>query len=308
MTKPDIAAILEEVEGEIQSLLGKGSVASYIPALAIADPTQFGMAVATVGGEHFTVGDAQTPFSLQSISKVFALTQAFGIAGNDLWNRLGRENAGNAATALMQLELRSGEPGNPLTNAGAIVSTDVVLTAHGNHTKERLLGFLQDRSGNDRIGFNEEIAQLEIEHGHRTKALAHLIAGFKNLENHPQTVSTLYFYQCAMEAGCSDLAKAMLYLANKGYCPVSNQQVLTASQAKRVNAIMLTCGHYDVSGDFAFRVGLPGKSGISGGIVAVVPGKMAVAAWSPALNKDGLSMAASQALELFAAKTGYSIF
>ncbi|MGE4295951.1 MAG: glutaminase [Campylobacterales bacterium] len=308
MSQPDFQAILNEIHAEVQSLLGKGSVANYIPALAIADPTKFGMAVATVGGDLYTVGDAQERFSIQSIAKVFALSLAFEIMGNDLWRRVGRENAGNALNSLLQLEFKAGEPRNPLTNAGAIITTDVILTAKGNQTKEVLLDFLKERSGNDTLGFNEEIAQLEIEHGHRTKALAHLIASFKNMENHPQTVSTLYFYQCAMEASCADLARSMLYLANKGVCPVSQKQILTASQAKRVNAIMLTCGHYDVSGDFAFRVGLPGKSGISGGIVAVVPGKMAVAAWSPALNKDGLSMAASQALELFAAKTGFSIF
>lgn len=308
MKDQDIQNTLEEISEQIHEVLGKGSVANYIPALAIADPTKFGMAVATVNGEVYSVGDAKENFSIQSISKVFALTQAFMLMGNELWRRVGRENAGNPLNSLLQLELKSGEPRNPLTNAGAIVTTDVILSAKGSATKEELLNFFKARSGNSELSFNEEIAHLEAEHGHRTKSVAHLIASFKSMENHPQTVANLYFYQCAMEANCIDLAKSMLYLANKGYCPISKEQVLTPSQARRINSIMLTCGHYDASGDFAFRVGLPGKSGISGAIVAIVPEKMAITVWSPALNKDGLSMAGSLALELFAARNGLSVF
>lgn len=308
MKNLDIQSTLDQINQEIQTVLGKGSVANYIPALAIADPTKFGMAVATVDGDIFTTGDAKELFSIQSISKVFALTQAFVLMGDELWRRVGRENAGNSLNSLLQLEFKAGEPRNPLTNAGAIVTTDVILSAKGSQTKDQLLNFLKARSGNKELGFNEEVAHLEAEHGHRTKSLAHLIASFKSMENHPQTVSNLYFYQCAMEASCVDLAKSMLYLANKGTCPISKEKVITASQARRINSIMLTCGHYDASGDFAFRVGLPGKSGISGAIVAIVPEKMAIAVWSPALNKDGLSMAGSLALELFATKGGLSVF
>lgn len=304
----NLRQILDDIEGEVHSSLGKGSVASYIPALAIADPTKFAMAVATVDGELCGVGDTEQRFSIQSICKVFALTQAFGILGNDLWRRTNRENAGDGLNSLMQLELSAGIPQNPLTNAGAVVTTDIILTAKGKEAKESLLTFFQERSGNKTIGFNEEIAQLEIAHGHRTKALAHLISSFKNLENHAQTVAALYFYQCAMEANSVDLARSLLFLTNKGFCPVSGAQVISASQAKRINSILLTCGHYNASGDFAFRVGLPGKSSISGAIVVVVPGKMAIAAYSPALNKDGVSLVASEALELFASKTGLSIF
>ncbi|MDR2639188.1 MAG: glutaminase [Helicobacteraceae bacterium] len=304
----NLQKILNEVADEVRGSLGKGSVANYIPALAIADPTKFAMALATVEGELFSVGDAEDKFSIQSISKVFALTQAFGILGGDLWRRVERENAGSEFNSLLLLELGYGIPRNPLTNAGAIVTTDIILTEKGKETKAAMLEFLRERSGNASIGFNEEIAHLEIEHGHRTKAIAHLIASFKNLENHPQTVAMLYFYQCAMEASCADLARSLLFLANKGECPVSKKRVISASQAKRINSILLTCGHYDVSGDFAFRIGLPGKSCVSGAIVVVAPGKMALAAWSPALNKDGVSLAASEALEIFAHKTGLSIF
>ncbi|MDR0665718.1 MAG: glutaminase [Helicobacteraceae bacterium] len=300
--------VLDEVAIEASASLGKGSVANYIPALAIADPTKFAMAIATVEGEIYSAGDSSDRFSIQSISKVFALTQAFGIVGNDLWRRVERENAGSEFNSLLLLELGRGIPRNPLTNAGAIVTTDIILTEKGAEAKTAALEFLRERSGNPSIGFGEEIAQLEIEHGHRTKALAHLIANFKNLENHPQTVAMLYFYQCAIEASCVDLARSLLFLANKGECPVSKKRVISASQAKRINSILLTCGHYDVSGDFAFRVGLPGKSCVSGAIVVVVPGKMAIAAWSPALNKDGVSLVASEALEIFAQKTGLSVF
>lgn len=300
--------ILNDVRGEIHASLGKGSVANYIPALAIADPTKFAIAVATVDGGLYSAGNVNDRFSIQSISKIFALSQAFAILGNDLWGRVSRENAGSELNSLLLLELGAGMPRNPLSNSGAIVTTDVILAERGKETKNALLEFVRERSGNSEIGFNEEIAQLEIEHGHRTKALSHLLASFKNLENHPQTVAMLYFYQCAIEANCIDLARSLLYLTNKGYCPISGRQVISASQAKRINSILLTCGHYDVSGDFAFRVGLPGKSSVSGAITVVVPGKMAIAAWSPALNRDGVSLAALEALELFAAKTGLSIF
>ncbi|MDR1451851.1 MAG: glutaminase [Helicobacteraceae bacterium] len=304
----NLQLILNEVADEVRNSLGKGGVANYIPALAIADPTKFAMAIATVEGEIYGVGDYGERFSIQSVSKIFALTQAFGILGSDLWRRVERENAGSEFNSLLLLELGGGIPRNPLTNAGALVTTDIILTEKGKEAKAAVLEFLRERSDNPAIGFNEEIAQLEIEHGHRTKALAHLIASFKNLENHPQTVAMLYFYQCAMEASCVDLARSLLFLANKGECPVSKKRVISASQAKRINSILLTCGHYDVSGDFAFKVGLPGKSCVSGAIVVVVPGKMAIAAWSPALNKDGVSLAASEALEIFAQKSGLSIF
>jgi glutaminase len=304
----NLQTILNDVLYEINSLIGKGSVANYIPALAIADPTKFAMAIATVNGDILSIGDTRDTFSIQSIAKVFTLAQAFGIMENDLWRRVGRENAGSELNSLLLLELGGGMPQNPLSNAGAIITTDVCLSAKGKDTKDMLLEFVRDRSGNKTIAFNEEIAQLEIDHGHRTKALTHLIASFKNLENHPQTVSTLYFYQCAIEANCIDLAKSLLFLANNGYCPISNTQVISASQVKRINSILLTCGHYNVSGDFAFRVGLPGKSSVSGAIVVIVPGKMVIAAWSPPLNKDGVSLAASEALERFVAKAGLSIF
>jgi glutaminase len=300
---------LEAISHEIRPLLGRGSVASYIPTLAIADPTRFGMAVATVDGKLYTTGEANHPFSIQSISKVYALTLAFGLLDEALWQRVERENAGHPFNSLVQLEYKQGLPRNPLTNAGAIITTDVILSAlGGTEPKEHFIDFLRARSGNRRVVFDEEIAQMEIEHGHRTKALAHFIASYKNLENSPQTVSTLYFYQCAMAASCTDLARSMLYLACEGYCPVSKKPIVTPSQAKRINALMLTCGHYDASGDFAFRVGLPGKSGISGGIVAVVPGQMVIAVYSPPLSKEGFSLAGAEALERFSTKTGLSIF
>ena len=304
-----IESVLHEVEQEIRPLLGRGSVANYIPTLAIADPTQFGMAVATVDGALYTIGQAKAPFSIQSISKVFALTLAFGLVDEQLWQRVERENAGHPFNSLVQLEYKQGLPRNPLTNAGAIITTDVVLSALGSQQPEaHFIDFLRARAGNPRVRFNHEITELELQHGHRTKALAHFIASYKNLENSPQCVAQLYFQQCAMEASCADLARSMLYLANGGTCPVSKKPIITPSQAKRINAIMLTCGHYDASGDFAFRVGLPGKSGISGGIVAVVPGQMAIAVYSPALAKEGFSLAGTQALELFTTKTGLSIF
>lgn len=170
------------------------------------------------------------------------------------------------------------------------------------------LGFIQDCSADNTINFNQRVLDSELANGFRNQAQASLIKSFGNLDNNIDQVLSNYFQQCAIEMNVQQLSRAMLFLANNGTDPISKKQFITESQAKRINSLMLTCGHYDASGDFAFQVGLPGKSGVGGGIVAVIPNKMSIAVYSPALNKNGNSLVGTKALELFTTLTGLSIF
>lgn len=299
--------ILDEIYAETRPMLGQGKVADYIPALAKVNPRQYGIAIHTLSGEAFQVGDVHVPFSIQSISKVFVLAMVFGRIGETLWARVGREPSGNAFNSLVQLETENGIPRNPFINAGALVCTDH-LVSQTSGPLLNILGFVRLLSNNPKIGFNEEVAESERQTGFRNAALINLMKSFGNIKNDVDEVLKVYFHQCALMLDCHDLARAFLFLANRGVNPWNGEQILTTSQAKRVNALMQVCGLYDDSGEFAFTVGLPGKSGVGGGIVAVIPNLLSICVWSPALNSHGTSLVGMKALELFTTKTGISIF
>lgn len=303
----DIAGVLAQIAEEVAPLVGQGKVASYIPRLAQVPAERFGMAVATLDGRLFQVGDANERFSIQSISKAFSLTLALEALGGELWKRVGREPSGNAFNSLVQLEREAGIPRNPFINAGAHVIADVILSCT-ERPLETLLDFVRQRSGNPDIIIDEEVARSERDAGFRNAALANFIRSFGNLENPVEKVLDFYFHQCALQMSCIDLARAFLYLANEGRCQYSGESVINAERAKRINALMLTCGTYDAAGEFAFRVGLPAKSGVGGGIMAVVPKVMAVAVWSPGLDEKGNSLAGAAALDRFTTLTGLSVF
>ncbi|MGA7297019.1 MAG: glutaminase [Rhodanobacteraceae bacterium] len=303
----DFQDILARIAEEVEPLTHKGHVADYIPGLANVSPAQFGMAVATLDGRYFQVGDAAENFSVQSISKVFSLTIAIQALGNDLWKRVGREPSGNPFNSLVQLEQERGIPRNPMINAGAHVIADIVLSSCED-ARRTLLDFVRKRAGNPDIDIDEEVARSEAATGFRSKALANFIRSFGNLQNPVEQVLDLYFHQCALRMNCMDLARAFQYLAERGHCRNSDMDVISAPRAKRINAIMLTCGTYDAAGDFAFSVGLPAKSGVGGGIVAVVPNVLTVAVWSPGLDRRGNSLAGGAALDRFTALTGLSVF
>ena len=306
----DYSTVLNNIYQEVQPILGKGKVADYIPALADADPMQFGMSVTLNNGESYGVGDFQNPFSIQSISKVLSFTLALRHYRTDLYKRVWREPSGDPFNSLVQLEYEAGIPRNPFINAGAIVVCDSLLskTPNVNNAFDELLSFIREISNDDLINIDKVIADSEMAYGFRNSALANLMKSFGNIDNEVINVLTYYFQQCSIKMTTEQLSRAFLYLANNGIDPISKQVVLMPQQAKRVNSLMLTCGHYDASGDFAFRVGLPGKSGVGGGIVAIVPGKMAIAVFSPGLNKNGNSVVGTKALELFTTYTGLSIF
>ncbi len=302
-----LADILGQIHQEIRPLIGQGKVASYIPRLAKVPANRFGMALATLDGEVFTVGDADELFSIQSISKIFTLTMALEALGGDLWKRVGVEPSGNPFNSLVQLERELGIPRNPLINAGAHVIADVILSSTSS-PRDDLLHFVRERADNQAIIMDEEVARSERNAGFRNFALANFVRSFNNLENSVDDVLDFYFHQCALQMSCADLARAFLHLANRGICQRTGKRVITADRVKRINALMLTCGTYDAAGEFAFRVGLPAKSGVGGGIVAVVPNAMTVVVWSPGLDEKGNSLAGAAALDRFTELTGLSVF
>ncbi len=306
----DYQAILDEISEEIRPFLTEGKVADYIPALAEVDPKQFAMSLTLFDGTQYSVGDSDTLFSVQSISKVFSFTLALKYYSTDLYKRIGHEPSGNPFNSLVQLEYEHGKPRNPFINAGAINVTDSLISHYGSasSTFEEILRFIQSIADDSSIEHSETVTRSEMEHGFRNMALANLMKSFQNLDNDVEEVVQTYFKHCAIEMNTKMLSRAMLYLANHGVDPITNNIYVNEQQAKRINAVMLTCGHYDASGDFAFHVGLPGKSGVGGGIVAVIPKKMGICVWSPGLNAQGNSLVGTKALELFTTKTGMSIF
>jgi glutaminase len=303
----DYSRILEQIHADLQPWLDKGRVADYIPELANVPANSFGMAVVTTSGEVYRVGQADTRFSIQSISKLFACTMAFRLLGDDLWQRVGREPSGTAFNSLVQLESERGKPRNPFINAGALVVTDV-LSRRFVKAETALVEFMRRVTGEASIDYDMRVAQSELQHAHRNRAMAHFMASFGNMEMPPQVVVDAYCRQCAISMSCIELAKAALYLSNGGVVPSTGERILDASSAKRLSALMLTCGTYDAAGDFVYRVGLPAKSGVGGGIVALLPGEMAVCVWSPGLDSNGNSLAGVMALEWLTTYTGRSIF
>ncbi len=306
----DYQSILNDIADEIRPFLTKGRVADYIPALAEVDPEQFGMSLTLFDGTQYSVGDAETLFSIQSISKVFTFTQALKFYSTNMYKRIGREPSGNPFNSLVQLEYEHGVPRNPFINAGAINVTDALISHYGDNfdTLDEVIAFIRAIADEPSICYSKRVADSEMEHGFRNLALANLMKSFGNLDNDVEQVVETYFKHCAVEMDTKMLSRAMLYLANHGEDPITGTVYITPQQAKRINAVMLTCGHYDASGDFAFHVGLPGKSGVGGGIVAVIPKLMGIAVWSPGLNAQGNSLVGTMALELFTTKTGLSIF
>jgi glutaminase len=305
----NLAAAVAAVHAEIADHIGQGRVADYIPALAKVDPNHFGLAVMTCDGESIAVGDAGLGFSIQSVSKVFTLTMVLEKVGEKLWERVGREPSGSPFNSIVQLEQERGVPRNPLINAGALVTTDVLLGGRAPRIAiDEIVAFLRARADDTAVAIDEEVARSEAETGFRNASLANFIRAFRNLAHPVEDVLAVYFHQCAIRMSCRQLARAGLYLANDGVDPLTGARIAKAESVRRINAIMLTCGHYDASGDFAFRVGLPGKSGVGGGILAVAPRKAAIAVWSPGLNANGNSLVGSLALERLAARMGWSIF
>ncbi|HEX8443169.1 MAG TPA: glutaminase [Allosphingosinicella sp.] len=305
----DLQKLVDDVLKDVEVYRGHGEVASYIPALKAVDPRKLGIAVAAEDGSVYCAGDAEEPFSIQSISKVFMLNLALDHVGATLWNHVGREPSGSPFNSIVQLEAEKGKPRNPLINAGAIVVCDNVMN-HGtaDEAVSEILDFMRERAGDASVAIDANVAQSENQAGFLNRSLAYFVSAFGNLRNPVEDVLSIYFRQCAIAMSCRQLARAALYLAFDGNDPVTRDAVTISSRARRINALMLTCGHYDNSGDFAYRIGLPGKSGVGGGILTVVPGFGTVVVWSPGLNSAGTSLAGAAALEKMVERTGWSVF
>ena len=305
----DLAAIVAEIATEMRGASQRGRVADYIPPLACVSPDRFGIAVVLADGTEYLGGDADEPFSIQSVSKVFSLTLALGLIGDGLWVRVGREPSGSAFNSIVQLETEQGIPRNPFINAGAIVVADVLLG--GGTPAEAIAGvlrFVRGLAGDERITIDASVAAAEQATGFRNFALANYMRAFGNLHHPVEQALGVYFHQCALAMSCRQLALAGRFLAHDGRDPVTGRCIVTPQRARRINALMMLCGHYDNSGEFAFRVGLPGKSGVGGGILAVVPGVATIAVWSPGLNAKGNSQLGALALERLATRMGWSVF
>ena len=302
----DYQLILDNIYDQILPFANEGKQADYIPALAKVNPDHFGMCLNTVNGESYSIQDSGIRFSIQSISKVFALALALSIKGEDIWKQVGKEPSGTAFNSLFQLELEKGIPRNPFINSGAMVITDILMNELKDPEND-FIDFVRALCGNDTVDYNMEVALSERQNGYMNAAIANLLKYHGRLTNDIEEVLMFYFKMCSIEMSCEELATA--FLAFTGYKPFNYKGFhLTSSQVKRLNAVMQTCGFYDEAGEFSYLVGLPGKSGVGGGIVAVHPLKYSVAVWSPRLNTKGNSIMGMKALELLTTYTAESIF
>ena len=309
MRHPDIETVVTDITEAMRRHKDRGKVATYIPELARVGAEAFGIAVVDTDGHVVAAGDCDVPFSIQSISKAFTLTLALGKIGDRLWRRVGREPSGSPFNSIVQLERERGIPRNPFINAGAIAVTDAILSGHRpREALGEILRFMQFLAEDSSIGIDEAVAASEERTGFRNIALANYMKSFGVLDNPVDFTLGVYFHQCAIAMSCRQLAMAGRFLANRGRMPTTGHSVINEERARRINAVMLTCGHYDGSGEFAYRVGLPGKSGVGGGILAIAPGKASIAVWSPGLDSAGNSHLGRIALEQLTKRLGWSIF
>lgn len=301
MTNIDISKVISELYHGIKNMEDKGVVASYIPELAKVNANKFGIHLSTVDGNEYGIGDYLEQFSIQSISKVLSLSMAIRILGKDIWKRVGVEPSGSAFNSLIQLETERGIPRNPFLNSGALVICDILIS-HLKNPKEDFISYLRDIANNSNINYSEIIANSEKQNAYRNIALCNFIKSFGNLDNNPQEVLDFYYHLCSIKMNCKELSETFSLFANSGKTK-NNIQILTKSKTKRLNALMQTCGFYDESGEFSFRVGLPGKSGVGGGIIAIYPNQYAISVWSPPLNEKGNSYKGMKFLEDFTTQT-----
>ena len=292
-------SVLDEIAEACRQKAADGKVASYIPALARVDPSKFALVVRTADGQEFATGDADQPFSIQSVSKLFSLALAMEWVGEDLWKKVDREPSGMRFNSLIQLETEHGIPRNPFINAGAIATTDALLSGRPGWPED-LATQMRLMSGNDAITFDDEVYESEKATGDLNRAMAYVLKAHGNLAGDPMQVVNAYFRACSLAISARDLTRAAMFLVT----PQDNASACAEGlHAQRIRAIMRTCGLYDQSGEFAYRVGLPGKSGVGGGILVTQPGVFAACAWSPPLDRFGNSVAGQAALEMLASKT-----
>ncbi|WP_353198545.1 glutaminase [Sandarakinorhabdus sp.] len=305
----DLHRLVAEITAEMSAAAVRGRVADYIPELAKVSPDHFGMVVITADGREVAGGDADMDFSIQSISKLFSLVEALSRDADAVWARVGREPSGSAFNSIVQLEAEGGRPRNPFINAGAIAVTDLVAAGEDSRAGiGAILRLVRDLAGDDSIASDGAVAYSEAATGHRNAALAHFMKAHGTIDGPVDTTLSTYFHQCAIAMSCRQLARAGRFLMNGGIDPATGHCIVSPERARRIAALMLSCGHYDASGEFAFQVGLPAKSGVGGGILAIAPGRASIAVWSPGLSPQGNSLLGTAALERLAHGMGWSVF
>ncbi|MCR4457309.1 MULTISPECIES: glutaminase B [Enterobacteriaceae] len=300
--------MLESILTQVRPLIGQGKVADYIPALASVEANKLAIAVSTIDGRHFQAGDADERFSIQSISKVLSLVVAMDhYQEEEIWQRVGKDPSGHPFNSLLQLEIEQGKPRNPFINAGALVVCDM-LQSRLSAPRQRMLEVVRQLSDVSDITYDSRVARSEFDHSARNAAIAWLMKSFGNFHNDVATVLQNYFHYCALKMSCVELAKTFLFLADEGRARHLTRSVISPLQSRQVNALMATSGMYQSAGEFAWRVGLPAKSGVGGGIVAIVPHEMAICVWSPELDEAGNSLAGIAMLEALSRQLGRSVY
>tara|TARA_R110001592_G_scaffold359791_1_gene667112 strand:- start:614 stop:1528 length:915 start_codon:yes stop_codon:yes gene_type:complete len=302
----DFQRVLNSINEAASKEKDRGKIANYIPELEKIELEKFGIHLIDMQRHTFSAGNHDERFSIQSISKVLTLSMALGLIGEKLWERIDVEPSGDPFNHLSLLELENGIPRNPLINPGAIVVADILVSQLKN-PKEDFLAFVRNISNDESIDYDKAVAESEKRTGFRNFAAANLLKSYGNIKNDVDLVLDFYFHQCSLSMSCAQLANTFYMFINHGKCSRDITH-LTTRQVKRINSLMITCGFYDESGEFAFEVGLPGKSGVGGGIVALLPNKFCVATWSPGLNKKGNSKLGMLALEKLTTETELSIF
>ncbi|HSG89997.1 MAG TPA: glutaminase A [Pseudomonadales bacterium] len=304
-----LAAAVEEALEAGRAAALRGTPASYIPELARADPAWVAVAVSTLDGHEVVAGDAGVRFTLQSVSKVFSLACLLRAGDATLWDRVQMEPSGDAFHSIVRLEEEKGRPRNPFINAGAIVVSSRLPGGDAAGRIAHLRRFLQDAAGSGSAAFELDAAVYESEcrTGFRNRALANYMKHFGVIDD-PFDAADGYFRQCALTANIAELARVGLFLANAGQDPITRNRLLAARDNRMIVALMSTCGLYDEVGRFAVRVGIPAKSGVSGGVLGIVPGRMAIACYGPALGPVGNSLAGMTMLEVIVDRLGLSVF
>lgn len=291
-----IEAALSDIAAIACAGYGEGAVADYIPGLREVPPRQYGVAIACQDGTLYQAGEAGQRFSIQSISKLFTLALALRLAGEKVWARVGRNPCMRKFNSVSEVEANLGIPSNPFINAGALAITDLVVS-HSSAPRRFLQDLLRRLIDTDDIFSDPRIARGEAEVGHRNAALGYLLKDYGNLDNRVEDVLSVYYTHCAIAMSCLELAQSALFLAGDGVSPITGQRIVSPDQTREINAVLATCGMYNGAGEFAFKVGLPAKSGVGGGILAIVPQRMTICAWSPELDPHGNSVVGQRILQ-----------
>ena len=305
----EVRRVVAEITDEISSSDDWGEATRQIEPLSRVDTRQFGIAILTRNGDMVCGGDADTPFSIQSISKVFSLELVLEAHGDDLWDRVGRDPSGDPFNSVIDLERQKGHPRNPFINAGALIVVDMLLDSRApGEEVQAVVNFVERLLDGEDFGFDEEVAKSDDEAGSLNRAMLNISKHFGNVRNPVDKIMSAYVRQCAIELSCRQLARVGRFLMLDGADSAANRDLEAARRSRRILALMMTSGLYDGAGEFAYRVGLPAKSGIGGGILAIAPNTASIAVWSPGLDESGNSKLGTLALEMLTDRLDWSSF